>query len=414
MLLKFSVENYKSIRGKMTLSFDAKHDPEHPSHFFELGQLRFLKSAIIYGGNASGKTNLFQALNTAIRFVRMSSSLQLGESMPEIEPFLLDDSSYEEPVSFGFEFIAEGKKYGYSFSIFRNIIESEALAVYYTVKPGVIFRRGIRNQKEFSISQQYRKDLSVVAKHTAADKLFLSTAAAWNCETVRAPFEWFRDSIKVLEPDNEEVIRESVRMFAQDTNQRMPRFTCDLLKQAGIQISGYHISGGDYSKKQGNVESIQIIQKVKVNGKEVEKEYPLSVESQGMKKLFILSAVLAKTLRNGETLFIDDMDIHLSPHVLEYIVDLFHDPSTNCFNAQLVASCHCLSLFTMKKMRRDQLYVMAKSPDYGSSELHSLFDFSARKEMDARKAYMQWKFIPEFQGEQGFRVFIEPRNTRRT
>ena len=76
----------------MTLSFDAKHDPEHPSHFFELGQLRFLKSALIYGGNASGKTNLFQALNTAIRFVRMSSSLQLGESMPEIEPFLLDDS----------------------------------------------------------------------------------------------------------------------------------------------------------------------------------------------------------------------------------------------------------------------------------------------------------------------------------
>ena len=398
----------------MTLSFDAKHDPEHPSHYFELGQLKFLKTALIYGGNASGKTNLFQALNTAIRFVRMSSSLQLGESMPEIEPFLLDDSSYEKPISFSFEFVAEGKKYGYSFSICRNIIESVALAVYYTVKPGVIFRRGIQNQKEFSIAQQYRKDLSVVAKHTAADKLFLSTAAAWNCESVRAPFEWFRDSIKVLDPDNEEVIRESVRMFARDDKKKLLRFTCDLMKQAGIQIAGYHLSGGDFSKKQGNLESIQIIQKVKVNGKEVEKEYPLSVESQGMKKLFILSAVLAKTLRNGETLFIDDMNIHLSPHVLGYIVDLFHNPSTNCFNAQLVASCHDLSLFTMKTMRRDQLYVMAKSPDYGSSELHSLFDFSARKEMDARKAYMQWKFIPEFQDGRGVRVFIEPRTSRRS
>ena len=99
MLLQFSVENFKSIKQKAILSLEASSDQMHPNNYALIGKDKCLRMVSVYGANAAGKSNLFQALTAAILAVRLSNDRQVGALIPQIMPFLFDPETAKKPTS---------------------------------------------------------------------------------------------------------------------------------------------------------------------------------------------------------------------------------------------------------------------------------------------------------------------------
>lgn len=97
MLLQFSVSNYRSFKNEAVLSMEASKDHQHEEHVYVSGKNRVLQNACIFGANASGKTNLLRAMDTAIHLVRQSNNRQVGEPLIAIEPFLFSKTTQDQP-----------------------------------------------------------------------------------------------------------------------------------------------------------------------------------------------------------------------------------------------------------------------------------------------------------------------------
>jgi len=141
MLIQFSVENFRSYKNLAVLSMAASSDKELLSNITYDGDEKLLKVATVFGANASGKTNLFLALTSAILIIRLSNQMQVGQQLFNISPFLFDEKKWNEPSKFEFVFTNRGTKYVYGFSATRFEIVKEYLYAYKTKRPTTIFER---------------------------------------------------------------------------------------------------------------------------------------------------------------------------------------------------------------------------------------------------------------------------------
>ncbi len=414
MLLQFSVENYKSIKQKAVLSLEASSDQLHGDNYAQIGKDKCLRMVSVYGANAAGKSNLFQALTAAILAVRLSNDRQVGAPIPQIMPFLFDPATAAAPSSFEFIFIAENRKYVYGFSATRTRVETEYLYVYKTSKATTIFERDIHANPEYRITlPALRKQLLPITERNTPNKLFLATATAWNCEETRIPLLWLTQSINTYSPDYESLLQISGEMFENDTDQSLRTFTKRLLQEADVNISDYEFESSDYPKEDlirdmglppAARESfsmlpsffkryeINTLHRIKTDQGENTYLLPLKLESRGTRNVFLLSPLLKRAFESGETVCVDEFDTSLHPMLVGYLVGLFHNPSVNRNNAQLIISTHDLSLLSLKELRRDQIYFIEKDQSTGASELYSLDEFSPRANEDVRKAYMLGRY----------------------
>lgn len=413
MLLQFSVENYRSIKDKAVLSMIASADKQHNNNYSLSGKDKCLKTVAVYGANASGKSNLFLALTTAIMAVRMSNGRQLGTPIYNLVPFLFDPKTANAPSSFEFIFVTEGKKYVYGFSATAAAVETEYLYVYYSAKATTIFERDIHQTNEYRFtSPALKKQLLPVTKRNTPNKLFLATATLWNCEETRAPLLWFQNNINTYPTEYNELLRFSGEMFSADENDSLRTFTNNLLQQADINIDNYIFESRDTAKDDllqqmptgvrelfsalpmtsGKEYRISTMHHIRSKDGEQIYELPLQLESKGTRDVFLLSPILKHAFETGETVCIDEFDTSLHPLLVRYLVSLFHNPEINKANAQLIISTHDLSLLTLKILRRDQIYFIEKNNNTGVSELYSLDEFSPRINEDIRKAYMLGRY----------------------
>lgn len=414
MLLQFSVENFKSIKSKAVLSLEASTDQQHPENYETIGKDKCLKTAMVYGANAAGKSNLFQALTAAILAVRMSNDRQLGAPIAQIQPFLFDEQMAAKPTSFEFIFIAEGKKYVYGFSATQSAVETEYLYVYNTSKATTIFERDIHSSPEYRFtSPALKKQLMPITTRNTPNKLFLATATAWNCEETKIPLLWFAKGINTYAPDYESLLGITGEMFENDDDQSLRSFTNKLLHEADINISDYQFESSEYHKDEllraapfppavremisslpgtGKRYDVRTLHRIQSEGGEKVYALPLPLESRGTRNVFSFSPIMKRAFETGEIICIDEFDTSLHPTLVRYLVNLFHNPEVNRANAQLIISTHDLSLLTLKMIRRDQVYFVEKSQDTGESELYSLDDFSPRANENIRKAYMLGRY----------------------
>ena len=116
MLIKFSVENYLSIKKEIILSMLASKDNEHEETLIEDRGKRYLKSSVIYGANASGKSNVLNAFWFMVNYVLTSHEKQLHKSIERI-PFKFDKLTPSQPTRFEVIFIAQGIRYTYGFAV---------------------------------------------------------------------------------------------------------------------------------------------------------------------------------------------------------------------------------------------------------------------------------------------------------
>ena len=411
MLLQFSVENYKSFKERAILSLEASSDKEYPDHVVKLGNDRILKSIAIFGANASGKSNIFEALTTAILLVRQSNIRQVGEPLSRIVPFKFDERSCKAPSSFEFVFYNDGKKYIYGFSATVQKVIDEYLYVYNTSKPSIVFKRANTNDFKFT-SPAIRNNLKPLIDRNTDNKLFLATATMWNAQETIIPYMWFDRGINTYSTDYGQLLNQTGQMYENDNDHSLQRFVNHLLHEADINISDFEVEIKDVSREQilqnfppdfrpllstvpmNNNKSIKIetIHQVEKDGKQKEYRLLLQEESQGTQSLFQFAPILKRAFENAEVICIDEFDTNLHPFLERYLFSLFNKLNVNKANAQLIVSTHSMALMSPEVLRRDQIYFVEKNFKSGESELFSLDDFSARKGENYRKAYFQGRY----------------------
>ena len=170
MLIEFSVKNFLSFKEKATLLMNANSGNENKDNYATIDNVKVLKSAAIYGSNASGKSNLLKALKSALGIIKLSHLIPESAIWNDIIPFLFDKNTINNPSEFEFVFLVKGIKYRYFFIMDSTNVYEEILEAYYTQKPTLVFKRTDINKYEFNSD---KKILDDIALKNTKNKLYL-------------------------------------------------------------------------------------------------------------------------------------------------------------------------------------------------------------------------------------------------
>ncbi|TVQ20584.1 MAG: ATP-binding protein, partial [Bacteroidetes bacterium] len=150
MILEFKVANFLSIKEEQVLSFEATADTTlEEVYVVKKGKYRVLKCAMMYGANASGKTNVLAALNFVGRLLNYPATQK--DEQTEHMPFMLDESTRQQDGRFELSFFVGEVLYIYTLWIDQNRINHEKLIYYPGVKPAIVFQRHYDKEKDLSI-----------------------------------------------------------------------------------------------------------------------------------------------------------------------------------------------------------------------------------------------------------------------
>lgn len=402
MLIEFSIKNFLSFKNKVTLSMEKGSGEENLDNVISNENISLLKSAAIYGANASGKSNILKALTCAILMVRNSNLIPVGGKWNFIKPFLFDEVSKNKPSEFEFIFIANNIKYRYFFSADANKIYDEVLDAYYSQKPTNIFKRTKTNNYEFNIDKNKLESLST---NNTENKLFLSTATTWNYSKTKDAYLWFANIIDTY--DSFESIADKDLVDYSNKEENLKEFALKLLKEADILIKDINV---DYEEKEvDNLLALQIDNqkgKLKVKNFNIELEheviddknvthtYKLNFieESSGTKVLFAFAPFLKKAFETPKVIVVDELEKSLHPALVEFIVKLFNNNEINKANSQLIFTTHAINLLNLELLRRDQIWFTEKNPENGISDLYPLDSFSVRKDENIQKGYVNGRY----------------------
>jgi AAA15 family ATPase/GTPase len=408
MLVEFRVKNFRSLLDEQVLSLVASTDKTLlDTHALTTGLKvapHLLKSAVVYGANACGKSNLIKALQYMRGVVLESAGLQPGQTFDRLQPFKLDTTSASQPTEFEVTFILEGVRYQYGFAMTAKRIVSEHLLVYKAFKPQRWFDRHFdaesgKDVYDFGPGLKGAKNLWEGA--TRPNALFLSIAVQLNSEALRPVFDWFANRLVIFNEQSPLSPQFSVQMLKQEAQRKA---ICDFLRAADISIADIEVA-----TKQAMVHSIrfdlatgkreedageQAVDEVKFHhvteqGKAV---FDLMDESNGTRNLLFLAGPVLDILSKGLTLVVDELDTSLHTLLVQALVRLFHRPDANTGGAQLVFTTHDTSLLDAYGLfRRDQIWFVEKKPNQ-SSALYPLIDFSPRKNEALERGYLQGRY----------------------
>lgn len=401
MLIEFSVKNFMSFKNKVTLSMEKGNGLENEENVVFDGDINVLKSAAIYGANASGKSNLLKAFTCAILMVRTSSLISVGQKWVFLRPFLFDEESKNKPSEFEFVFKTNGVKYKYYFSANENKVYDEVLDAYYTQKPTNIFRRTNTNNYEFYVD---KKKLEALSMNNTENKLFLATATTWNYDKTKDAYLWFVNGIDTYDSFNN-ITDKDLIAYSNDS-ENLKEFALKLLNKADILIKDVTVH---YEEKE--IDNLLLApleksnDKYKVKNINIELEHEVMVgndkhnyklnfvdESSGTKVLFAFAPFLKRAFENTKVIIVDELERSLHPALVEFIVKLFNNKEINKANSQLIFTTHAMNLLNLELLRRDQIWFTEKNPENGVTDLYQLDSFSVRKDENIQKGYINGRY----------------------
>ena len=317
MLVEFRVENFRSLREEQVLSLVASKDKTlQDTHTVSTGLKaapRVLRSAAIYGANASGKSNLVKALQY-MRGVVAESATVIHPGQPfAVQPFRLDAQSAQEPTAFEVTFIIDGVRYQYGFSMTAQRIVSEHLLVYKAFKPQRWYERRYDAQAGkdvYDFGPGLKGPKSLWEGATRPNALFLSMAVQLNSDALRPVFDWFVNGLVIFNEQAQPSPQVSIQMLQQAEGRRQ---ICDFLSAADISIADIEVVT---RKVPGQAVHFDLLAgKTEVRSEEVEEHqlrfshvteqgqavFDLMDESNGTRNLLFLTGPVLDILRKGLT-----------------------------------------------------------------------------------------------------------------
>ncbi|WP_010099917.1 AAA family ATPase [Verminephrobacter aporrectodeae] len=408
MLIEFRVKNYRSLRDEQVLSLVASKDKTLQDSHTQATGIRaapfLVRSAVVYGANASGKSNLINALQN-MRAVVTESATSKPDQPFAVQPFRLDADSIDQPIEFEATFLLDGVRYQYGFALSTQRVVSEHLLVYQAFKPQRWFTRRFdagtgKDVYEFGSGLKGPKNLWERA--TRPNALFLSMAVQLNSDALRPVFDWFENRLLIINEHADFPLKRSIQGLQQaDENKEI----CNFLSAADTGITGItvetrrvqvpRISLSDSMAGKTGMQSEEMVEHtprfhhVTERGKAV---FDLLDESSGTRKLLVFAGPVLDILRDGQTLVVDELDTSLHSLLLRELVRLFHDSEINTGGAQLIFTTHDTSLLDAPELfRRDQVWLVEKDRDQASA-LVSLSEFSPRKNEALERGYLAGRY----------------------
>jgi hypothetical protein len=230
MLVEFRVKNFRSLRDEQVLSLVASKDRTfEDTHILKTGVKAapgLLRSAVVYGPNAGGKSNLIKALQYMRGVVLESATvIQPGQTFA-VQPFRLDAQSAAQPTEFEITFIVEGVRYQYGFAMTAQRIVREHLLVYKAFKPQRWFERHLDAEggKDVCVRPRFEGRQESVGGGHRPNALFLSMAVQLNSEAMRPVFDWFSTGLVVFNEQAPLNPQTSIQMLMQADAQTNLRF----------------------------------------------------------------------------------------------------------------------------------------------------------------------------------------------
>lgn len=395
MLIQFNFKNYKSFRDEVSLDLSATKITEHESHVVDIANDKLLKVAAIYGANASGKSNVYDAFNFMTYYV--SESFKFGgeedsrrkteNSYLKAATFLFDEKSRDEETTFEVFYVdnAEntGKIYQYGFSLKEDEVVEEWL--YSKAKTArnnyrTIFYR--KKGEELEMNGFSKSHVENMKASLNKETLIVSLGARLRIDKLKKVRDWFMNNeildfgdpaenyvrSRVLPEDfiDSKEVQENVVKYFTSFDEVIQDFNVEELQQ-------------ETEKDTGKGYKIDTLHKMLDSQKLA--PIPLKFESSGTLKMLSLYPSLKHVLDHGGTLFIDELNARLHPLLVRNIILTFLSPVINTQNAQMIFTTHDVWQFSNELLRRDEIWLVNKNRE-GVSELYSLADF---KDEDGNK-----------------------------
>lgn len=407
MLVEFRVGNFRSLRDEQVLSLVAAKDKTLAGTNTIGTDVKavpeLLRSAVLYGANASGKSNLIRALQYMQGMVRESARIGPEETF-NVQPFRLDSAFEGEPTSFEVTFLIDGVRYQYGFSLIPERIIEEHLLVYKAFKPQRWFERSYdesTGEDSYYFGSGLKGPKSTWEESTRPNSLFLSMAAQLNSESLRPVFNWFVNTLVIFNEHNSLGPQFTVSRMKEPATRKE---ICEFLSAADISIDDIEVEKVKVSKPAFRVnmvngqaevlseereEALLHFHHVTDRGRAV---FNLEDESAGTRNLLALAGPVLDILQRGRVLVVDELDTSLHPLVVRELVRLFHSPKANRGQAQLIFTTHDTSLLDAPQLlRRDQVWLLDKDSSQ-ATELVALWEYSPRKNEALERGYLTGRY----------------------
>jgi len=408
MLIEFSVANFKSIKTeqKLTLTKTKSNELEE-SNTFESGGYNLLKSVVIYGANAAGKSNFIKALAEMRHLILSSSKMNSGD-MLDMTPYKLSDDTISKPSEFEVIFIAaDGVRYQYGFTATALRIHEEWLYAFPKGRPQKWFTRYFdveTGEYHWDMGAALFGEKAVWQRSTKENSLFLSTAVQLNSKQLTPIFEWFSDKLKLAVNGHWGPTLTTKLCEEKDKNKILSIMQAADLDIVDLQVETKTFDINNLPKdipsdfrqvliNELRDQSVSEVFTIKKNEDGNLIRFDLeNDESEGTQKLFSLAGPWITSLNRGHILFIDELHLNLHPKLVEFLVSMFHDPNLNKNNAQLIFTTHDTTILSQDFFRRDQVWFCEKEDGY-STKLYPLTDFNPRKGRENLEAsYLDGKY----------------------
>jgi uncharacterized protein len=420
MLLSFSLENWMSFKGKTSFSMVATKERQHGERIPKVDkyQTRILPVAAIYGGNASGKTNLFKALNFAKYLIVKGTQ---PDSLIQVEPFRLDATGTELPTRLGFEILVDDTIFAYSFTVSRKTVLEEKLVLISSTSEKVLFdRRG--DKPNFDKSLQDDRFLEFAFRGTRDNQLFLTNSVSQKVENFRPVYNWFKESLELIGPDSrfepfEQFLDEGNPLYS-TMNEVLQQLDTGIIHLGSevVPFENVPLNSALKTRIQEEVKegmTVRLMSEpmneryiiMRTNGELVAKKlvafhpksdgtevrFEIKDEADGSQRVIdLLPAFLDISITNAKKVFvIDEVDRSLHTLLTRQLLEIYLASCSSESRAQLLITTHDVLLMDQDLFRRDEMWVTERDSS-GISTMVSFSEFKdVRYDKDIRKSYLQ-------------------------
>lgn len=417
MLISFKAKNWKSFPS---LEFSAVAGKErlHRNRIAQITRLkmRLLPVSAIYGGNASGKSNFFEALAFARNYV--VNGVKPSQGIP-VKPYALNPDLSKEPTSFEFAILVDGRAFRYAFEVTRSEVLTESLfEILQTVDRPLFERRG----EQITLMGKYADDdsLRYVSFGTQKNLLFLTNSVLQRRNDFQPVYNWFRNKLLLISPN---ASCNTYEMYANDRSpfqlqnlEALDGFDVGIEKIDTVEVSPEQVpfqvnvqiqkEGGSFPEgalfqigpyliynKDNNQSIRKMVAVHSVDGSPDKKIlFELADESDGTCRLLDLipAFTFLKDCRQDLVVFIDEIDRSLHHLLTKQLIEDYLDSCSAETRSQLFFTTHDALLMDQKLLRRDELWLVEKNG--GCSSLCSIGDFKIRHDKSLLNAYLYGRF----------------------
>jgi len=406
MLLGFKIRNFRSFLREQSFSFASSSDRMHEStHTMRTGMKsmpRVSKAAIVFGPNASGKTNLLAAMATLKDLILHSTSFSDAQLTARYTPFLFGPS-IEQPTEFELDVLLGEIRYRYSMSYDADHIVSERLLVYRTGKSQRWFERVLDTTTPTGawapFSPNFNGPREMWRKATRPQALFLTAAAQLNSRQLAPLLHWVEHCLDIVFPSD---LEDLTRVVGQMRDARFKSRLLATLRAVDIAVDDVRVAEHEHNPPEpglprpGGGHAAKGAARPVIEFLYARDDRPAvwlqpDFEAAGTQRVFALLGPLLAAIDHGKLLLIDEFDTSLHPLIARFLIQLITDPATSGRGAQLLITSHNTTLMDLDILRRDEIWLMHLD-EVRASGLSPLLRSSPRKRELIAKGYLRGRY----------------------